>query len=234
MWFAWLLCSLFARLGSRKRTQACLDPECICFYEPGLCSSEQRGPCSCCGPQKPARILRAPYPEPDPNHAKAPRDSRPPVKPFVTSISNSNFFVGDTAAGEEKRLWVAFSKPKETRLNGGHAALVRRAVRQLVPAMQSKLETEYNTGTVWLKKWLQPRMRQREIIRTLAGSLATPPGELPDTPRGKILFFGAISYLEPITTHQATTTHSQRRAVEGIHRPNHVIHPVHIAHSTHP
>ena len=47
------------------------------------------------------------------------------MQAVVAALSNSNVFLGS----DQNKLWVSFSKPKETRLNGNHAAWIRRSVR---------------------------------------------------------------------------------------------------------
>ena len=69
---------------------------------------------------------------------------------MVAAVSNAEIYVGDGGRGDERRLWVAFSRPREVRLNGNHAAMIRRSVRQLAAEKEGDLETEYGTGTVWL------------------------------------------------------------------------------------
>ena len=48
-----------------------------------------------------------------------------------------------------KRMWAAFSKRKEDREMGCHAALIRRVTRAIAPEQEDQLEPEYNTGSVW-------------------------------------------------------------------------------------
>ena len=63
---------------------------------------------------------------------------------IVAALSTSTILLSG-----ERKLWSAFSKPKEVRLNGDHAAWVRRTIRGLSEAEESRLETEYNTGCCW-------------------------------------------------------------------------------------
>ena len=52
--------------------------------------------------------------------------------------------------GDRRRLWCSFSRTKEARANGAHAAWVRRTVRHLLPAAEERLETDYPSGTCWI------------------------------------------------------------------------------------
>ena len=69
---------------------------------------------------------------------------------IIAAVNNAELYVGDRDKGDEKKLWVSFSRPREVRLNGAHAAMVRRTVRSLAPTMENELEVEYPTGTAWL------------------------------------------------------------------------------------
>ena len=51
------------------------------------------------------------------------------------------------------KLWCGFSKSKQERDRGSHAALVRRVVRMLAPAAEAELECEYGTGSTWLSEY---------------------------------------------------------------------------------
>ena len=68
------------------------------------------------------------------------------MQAVVAALSNSNVFLGS----DQNKLWVSFSKPKETRLNGNHAAWIRRSVRSTDRDQEKGLEADYQTGTVWL------------------------------------------------------------------------------------
>ena len=51
------------------------------------------------------------------------------------------------------KLWCGFSKSKQERDRGSHAALIRRVVRSLAPAAEPDLECEYGTGSTWLSEF---------------------------------------------------------------------------------
>ena len=67
----------------------------------------------------------------------------------IAAVSATEFQVG-AEDGERRRLWCSFSRTKEARANGAHAAWVRRTVRHLDPAAEERLETDYPSGTCWI------------------------------------------------------------------------------------
>ena len=52
-----------------------------------------------------------------------------------------------------KKLWCSHSRPREERLRGDHAALVRRTVRALRPEKEAELDIEYSSGSSWLQEF---------------------------------------------------------------------------------
>ena len=68
------------------------------------------------------------------------------MQALVAALSTSQVYLGS----DQHKLWVAFSRPKEARLNGNHAAWVRRAIRAVDEGQEAHLEAEYATGTCWL------------------------------------------------------------------------------------
>ena len=47
------------------------------------------------------------------------------------------------------KLWCSYSKTKQERDRGSHAALVRRVVRQVAAHQEGDLEAEYGSGSTW-------------------------------------------------------------------------------------
>ena len=65
----------------------------------------------------------------------------------IATIANSTVGLGD---GDSK-LWASYSRTREQRTNGDHAAWVRRTVRKIAPMQEDWLEVEYSAGGVWLR-----------------------------------------------------------------------------------
>ena len=66
---------------------------------------------------------------------------------IVAAISNTAVILGD---GEAK-LWASFSRSREARQNGDHAAWMRRVIRKVSPGQEEWLEVEYGAGAAWLR-----------------------------------------------------------------------------------
>ena len=73
-------------------------------------------------------------------------DMRDRMNSVIRAVNSSS-----TSLRGGSKLWAGFSKSKAERDRGSVAALTRRVIRYLSPDAEDQLETEYASGTAWLK-----------------------------------------------------------------------------------
>ena len=65
---------------------------------------------------------------------------------IIATLANTTVLLGDT----DRKLWASFSRTKEARMNGDHAAWLCRIVRKASPDKEEWLELDYAAGAGWI------------------------------------------------------------------------------------